>query len=205
MTNLTVTATNRLLSDGSTGYGTREFQSRNGSYETHLVSLSARAAALVEIGDTIVFTGWGQSEGSAQPCKGEIRKTDGTVYHLTGWKDNGIDSGHTPRMDLEMVKAMAVIMSQVGDSITLYKKGAVVYATTEYVFCALGDLTIDKLSAYGGYIFDPSQLPLKRRQAYSIVWEEEFEVNGWILGRYIVTTPTVEEVDTDTPRVSHVR
>jgi hypothetical protein len=109
-------------------------------------------------------------------------------------------------MDLEMVKAMTVEMSPVGDSITLFKKGAVVYATTEYVFSALGDLTVDKLiSAYGGYIFDPSELPLKKRQAYFIEWEEEFEVNGWIRGRYTVTTPIVKEVDTDTPRVSHVR
>jgi hypothetical protein len=202
MTNLIVTATNaKIQSNGSTGYGTREFQSRNGSYETPEVSLSARAAALVAVGDTIAFSGWGQSEGCSQPFKGEIRKTDGKIFHLTGRKDNGIDSGHTPRMDLEMVKAMRVGMYQVY-STKIFAKDGVVYCSKNYVFCSLGDLTVDKLiSEYGGYIFDPSEVPLKRSQAYSIVWRK-LEFSGWKEGLFVVNAPMVKEVDTKTPRIS---
>lgn len=105
MTSLVVTADNqRLLDGGKVGYGTYTMSSRHGSYETYAVRLSSKAAAFVEIGDTIEY--WkGATDWCVVDCGGQIIKADGRRIQLTGSADNGIDTGHPPHLGLKMVQA----------------------------------------------------------------------------------------------------
>lgn len=105
MATLIVTADNQVtLEGGKIGYGTCTMGSRSGSYETYAVRLSSKAASLVEIGDTIEY--WrGATDWSSVECSGQIIKVDGRKIQLTGWGDNGIDTGHPPHLGLKMVQA----------------------------------------------------------------------------------------------------
>jgi hypothetical protein len=183
----------RTLSHGAVGYGSTSIGSPSGSYETCEVELSARAANVVEIGDTISFYECGQSKGCYREMKGEILKADGTIFHLTGGRDNGMYTGHSPSMNLEMVKAMKLVMSPVRDSIKLFKENEIVY---------VADLTRERMMfSYDGDIFNP-EVQLEKGQVASIVWGEQ-KLNGWTEGLYTVSAPAMKEVDTNKPRISH--
>lgn len=105
MSSLVVTVENTtVLEGGKVGYGSTNFSCRGGSYQTYAVRLSAKAASLVELGDTIEY--WrGKTDWCTVECSGQIIKANGKKIQLYGYADNGIDTGHSPHLGLKMIQA----------------------------------------------------------------------------------------------------
>ena len=109
MPSLIVTAHNQeLLEGGKVGYGTSTVWTRYGASTTYEVRLSAKAASMVEDGDTIEW--WrGQNYGPVQDCAGQIIKPDNRRIQLTGSADLGIHTGHPPHLGLKMKQACKLV------------------------------------------------------------------------------------------------
>lgn len=101
-----VTQDNQIRLEGDRiGYGNTWFHGRNKGWETYKVRLSANATKWVEIDDTIEWRDCGSSDGCHQGCGGEIIKHNSKArIQLTGSRDLGIDTGHSPHLGLKMIQ-----------------------------------------------------------------------------------------------------
>jgi hypothetical protein len=164
MPELIVTPESREASpSGGTCFGTSRMSGRGRSYETYGVYLSAKAAALVEDGDTLSWGDYGRSDWTYQGSCGRIKKPSGQNICLIGSRDLGIDTGHPPHLRLEYEQTWKIEWEP---TIQSHPGFVIQYKTTEEMFLIkqLERLyeakTVESaVSQWGATPFDLSMLP----------------------------------------------
>lgn len=91
---------------------------------------------------TVVELWNGKSDGSTVDCNGIAITPDGNKYHFTGYKDNGIRTGHPPVLFPVMKKKWTCHNSYI-QCIELWKKGDKYYKQS-VTYKAFGDEVINQ-------------------------------------------------------------